>query len=254
MRSSPAPHDPRVLALTEVLELSGLLLASRKVRLRIASRSMVPTLRPGDQIVVQPVSPKELRPGDLILFEHQGRLICHRLVEIVGHSPTCLTQGEAASGGGERIDHDQVLGKVVAVRTWGLWLRLTDRLRRVCEPWLLRWLPTLQRLRAYRLVLRPFLVPFVTYELGLAQGSRWYCWQELRNLDSLPALPSGARSHLLLARAGKAVAGWMHLTRSGTRWHCEDLFVRIRYRGLGLESDLSYMAGLLFGAQRTTDA
>lgn len=254
MRFSPMPRDHPLsdrLTLTDVPELSDLLLRAGKVRLRIASRSMAPTLQPGDEIAVEPVSIDALRGGDLVLFEHQGALICHRLVEVSGTPPTLLTRGDAQGCGGERIDQHQVVGKVVAVQRRTLWVGLKDTLQRTLLPFLLRWLPHLQGLRAYRLLLRPFIVPFLTYQLGLAQGSRWYQWQELRTANGLPTLPPSSRHHLLVAKLRRNMAGRAYLTRTDAGWQCTQVDVRIRYRGLGIESDLTRVAHLLCKTKAT---
>ena len=239
------PFD--TLALTDLPELSDLLLISGKVRLRIASGSMAPTLQPGDEIVVRPVPLEQIWVGDLILFTHQGQLVCHRLVEM--SAGAMLTRGDAASSAGERIARDQVLGKVVRIRKRTVWVGLKASLQRVLVPLLLRWLPRLQRVRAYRLLLRPFVAPFLSYHLGLAQGARWYEWQELPKDNGFPLLPRSVRPHLLLAKRGKDVVGWSVLILRNSEWQCEDLHVRLRYRGLGVGSDLARLSRFLVRAQ-----
>jgi signal peptidase I len=238
------------LALTDLLELSDLLLTSGHVRLRIASLSMVPTLRPGDEIAVQPASSEDIRVGDLILYAHRGQLICHRLVEVSGQPARWLTRGDAAGSAGERISPDRVLGKVVGIRKRTLWGGLKETLQSAFVPALLRWLPRLHQLRASRVLMRPLVVPFLSYHLGLAEGSRWYRWQALRREHDVPALPPSARPHLLLAKRGTRVVGWVFLVRRNAGWQCEDVYVRIRYRGLRLETDLARTAHRLVTAQR----
>lgn len=241
------PSD--ALAFTDLLELSDLLLKADKVRLRIASRSMAPTLRPGDEIAVRAVPREQLRAGDLILFQHRGQLICHRLVEISDEPPTCLTRGDATGGLGERIGLGQVLGKVVAIRKRGVWLVVKDTLQRAWLPALLHWLPRLQGLTLYRLLMRPVVAPFLSYHLGIAEGSRWYRWQVLGKENGIPALPPSARPHLLIAKQGTRVAGWAFLVWTNPDWQCVDVYVRIRYRGLGLETDLARTAHRLVSAR-----
>ncbi len=237
-------------ALTDLLELSDLLLTSGHVRLRIASLSMAPTLRPGDEIAVQPVSSGDIRVGDLILYEHNGQLICHRLVEVSGQPARWLTRGDAAGCAGERISPDRVLGKVVGIRKRTLRVGLKETLQSAFVPALLRWLPRLHQLRAYPVLMRPLVVPFLSYHLGLAEGSRWYRWQALGKESGIPALPPSARPHLLLAKQGTRVAGWAFLVWTNPDWQCVDVYVRIRYRGLGLETDLARTAHRLVTAQR----
>lgn len=237
------PSD--TLAFTDLPELSDLLLKFGKVRLRIASRSMIPTLRPGDEILAEPTPIEALRTGDLILFKHQGQLICHRLVEVSEGAGALLTRGDAATSAGEHVGPDQVVGKVVNIRRRTVWATLKATLQHVLIPPLLAWLRHLQRLKAYRILMRPLVTPTLAYYIGLAQGSRWYDWQELRKESDFPDLPRSARPHVLIAKRGKDVVGWSLLTCRNSDWQYEDLYVRMRYRGLGLESDLARVARLL---------
>ncbi len=130
------------VTLAQLPDLSDLLLTSGKVRLRIASRSMVPTLRPGDEIVVARVTAELPQPGDLVLFEQRGQLICHRVVTVSGHA--ILTRGDATRSPGEWIHRTHVIGKVVGIKKRAVWVGLSGRLRRL-GPGLLRWIPRLRR-------------------------------------------------------------------------------------------------------------
>lgn len=234
------------LALGDLPELRDLLLASGKVRLRIASRSMSPTLRPGDEIVVEPVTIEALEPGDLILFQGVGALVCHRLVEMSGGA--LLTRGDAGGSAGERIAPHQALGKVVEIRKRTLWLGVTLTLRGALLRSLLPWLRRLQRLEAYRVLLRPLVAPGLSYRLGLARGALRYDWLELPNDTRFPVLPRSARPHLLVARRGGTDVGWSVLVFRDSAWRCEKLYIRLRYRGLGLESDLGRLTRRLLRA------
>lgn len=238
------------LTLADLLGVSDLLLTSGHVRLRIASLSMAPTLQPGDEIAVQPVSSEDIRVGDLVLYAHRGQLICHRLVEVSGQPARWLTRGDAAGCAGERISPDRVLGKVVSIRKRPRWLGVKEALRPAFVPALLRWLPRLHQLRAYGVLMRPLVVPFLSYHLGLAEGSRWYRWQAIPSDAPVPALPPSERPHLLLAKRGTRVVGGVFLARRNAGWQCEDVYVRIRYRGLRLETDLARTAHRLVTAQR----
>ncbi len=242
-RGEAMPSD--TVGVGDLLELSDLLLKWGKVRLRIASRSMVPTLRPGDEIGVDPVSVEALRTGDVILFELKGQLICHRLVEMPECPSALLTRGDAASSGGLWIGRDQVLGKVVSLRRRSLWVGIRETLHSALAPSLYRWLPDLQRLTPYRVLMRTILAPFLSYHLGVAQATRWYDWQELRKDSGLPVLPRSPRSHLLIAKRGKGVVGCAFLVCDPSGWQCENVSVRLRYRGLGIESALARWAHLL---------
>jgi len=237
------------VALTDLPELSDLLLRLGKVRLRVAGRSMAPTLKPGDAIAVQPVPIEALRTGDLILFEHEGQLVCHRLVGLSDDGSTLLTRGDATSSPGERIGLDRVLAKVVAIRKRTVLAGLKEALQSALVPVCHRWLPRLQRLMLYRILLRPLVAPFVSYHLGLAEGSRWYRWHALESGNGFPQLSPLARPHLLLAKRGKDVVGWGVLSFDESAWQCEEVYIRLRYRGLGVESDVGRLARLILDAQ-----
>ncbi|MBI4124635.1 MAG: hypothetical protein HY466_01715 [Deltaproteobacteria bacterium] len=102
-------------------ELSDLLLRQGMVRLRIATGSMRPALREGDEIVVQPAAPETLRVGDILLVRYQGQMVCHRLVKILD-SGTFVIRGDAApAAGGEQVRADQIIGRVVQVKPRTLW-------------------------------------------------------------------------------------------------------------------------------------
>ncbi len=60
----------------EVIRSSG------KLRLRATGASMLPSIWPGDVLTVSSEAVAETQPGDIILFEREGRLIAHRVVEV----------------------------------------------------------------------------------------------------------------------------------------------------------------------------
>jgi hypothetical protein len=56
--------------------------AAGSLRLAVTSDSMRPLLQTGDEVVVQPVDPEVLQPGDVIVVERGGEWITHRLVAV----------------------------------------------------------------------------------------------------------------------------------------------------------------------------
>jgi hypothetical protein len=54
----------------------------RPARLTVTSDSMRPLLRVGDGVVVQPIDPHALQPGDVIVVRRGGDWITHRLVTV----------------------------------------------------------------------------------------------------------------------------------------------------------------------------
>ena len=113
--------------LQDLTELSDLLLPSSWLRLRIATGSMRPTLRPGDEITVEPITLDALQPGELVLFRSRGQLVCHRLMEVRG--TLVRTRGDATTSDGEWIDAADILGRVTAIRPRNAWAGIKDALR-----------------------------------------------------------------------------------------------------------------------------
>jgi signal peptidase I len=105
---SPAPpagrwidHGLTVLLVAMLLALAAALAgAMTDVRLLlITSGSMTPTLPVGDLVASRPVSPAQLRPGDIVTFRHPGLrvLVTHRVVETrrTGGWMEVTTRGDA---------------------------------------------------------------------------------------------------------------------------------------------------------------
>ncbi len=191
------------LGLIDFLELSDILLRHGTFRFRVGSWSMYPALRKGDQLMVEPASPAQLQVGDLLLFHHHGQLICHRLLSLenVGPGARIVTKGDATTGPGEVLEPGQILGRVVAEIMRGL-------------------------------VWRGF-----EYSIGVPEGRRWYRYERLCRDRPAPKLNDQQGFHLLAKLGGSAVAS-LHAVRRGEEYRLEALYVRIRYRGLGVASQL----------------
>lgn len=83
----------------------------RGVWVTCAGRSMEPTLRPGDKVLVRKC--RRLRAGDVVLFETaDGRdYVLHRVIWAVPGVPWFLHAGDAAGGAGPRpARRSQVVG------------------------------------------------------------------------------------------------------------------------------------------------
>jgi signal peptidase I len=71
--------------------------------LAVLSGSMAPALDTGDEIVVRPITPVELRVGDIVTFNDSSRrdvLVTHRVrdVRVVGKTVHVVTRGDANTG------------------------------------------------------------------------------------------------------------------------------------------------------------
>jgi len=235
------------LGLTDLLEISDLLLRSGAFRFRVAGWSMYPALRKGDRIAVDPVRPAQLRVGDLLLFHHLGQLICHRLIALheAGPVPRIITKGDAVTGCDGPLQPDQVLGRVVSVGRSGPWGESLavwmDRWKERLVRGVAQGLTFLQGLRSYRRVMRGLLSRSFAYSVGLLEGRRWYQYQRLPRGGGSPVLKPDQSFRLLARLAGICVGSLQVEARAEGYW-LEGLYVRLAYRGLGVASQLVALA------------
>src|SRR5437667_6501789 len=229
------------LGLTDLLEISNLLIHSQTFRFRVASWSMYPMLRKGDRLTVEPVSATSLQVGDVILYHNCGQLICHRVVALdtAGAGIRIITKGDATTGPGEVLEPGQVLGRVVAVRRRGLWgaglAILTDCWHSRFAPLVAQALLRLQGLRPYRQIMRSLVSRSFEYSIGVPEGRRWYHYERLCRDRGASGLNGNHGFHLLAKLGGSAVAS-LHAVRRGEEYWLDALYVRLRYRDLDAAS------------------
>jgi signal peptidase I len=133
--------------LTDVLRRFG------RVQLRATGTSMLPSISPGDVLLVVQCSPESIEPGDVVVFTDRTRVFAHRLVEkrrdLSGSS--FVTRGDSTWHNDPPSRDDQLIGKVVAVRSAGQRPRETpscsriDRARGLVAS---EWIAAVQRARA----------------------------------------------------------------------------------------------------------
>jgi len=89
---------------------------------RTLGSSMFPLIPYRSLIHVEPVTPDQLRPGDVILYRSGEVLVAHRLLrkETETGTPVLITRGDAFPWRAtERLAPEQVLGKVVTIEWRG---------------------------------------------------------------------------------------------------------------------------------------
>jgi hypothetical protein len=75
--------------------------------------SMLPTVWPGDTLVVERVSRDHIHLGDVALVGRDGRLCAHRVVSKAGSgNPHWVTQGDAMSAPDRPVIENELLGRV----------------------------------------------------------------------------------------------------------------------------------------------
>jgi signal peptidase I len=95
-------------------ELAGdILCSSGKLRLRSTGYSMLPTIMPGDSLLVEWAGPG-VSPGNVVLFRRNSRLVAHRVVSIADNSGDLLfiTQGDGVAQPDPPVAASELLGKV----------------------------------------------------------------------------------------------------------------------------------------------
>lgn len=88
------------------------------LKVRVRGKSMAPSLRPNDVVIIEPVSPDELRPGDIVLFRSERGVLLHRFL---GYTPQgwLLTQGDACISPDPPWPPEALLGKAVGIERNG---------------------------------------------------------------------------------------------------------------------------------------
>jgi hypothetical protein len=96
-------------------ELAGeLLRSSGSLHLRVAGWSMMPTVWPGDTLVIEHAIGDQVSAGDIVLFSSGRRFVAHRVVAIGDDSggSTIRTQGDAVPYADSPLVASDVMGKV----------------------------------------------------------------------------------------------------------------------------------------------
>ncbi len=100
-------HSLKCELATLSLRLSGTL------RLKVSGWSMLPTIWPGDTLVISRLDGRELLEGEIALFQREGRFIVHRVLsKSTSNIKQVLTRGDAMLQHDAPVATDDLLGKV----------------------------------------------------------------------------------------------------------------------------------------------
>ena len=256
--------------ITDIPEITDLLLASKKVRLTIEGFSMYPTLRTGDWVDIDPALKQTLKAGDLIVFRKEKQLVCHRLVEIFEKDGNTWvkTKGDTVKGGDPLIGVHQVLGRVNRIErnghSWSpdsfpqkpslkdsLVFFLKKYLENKPKVFLKNLLLSFQSYAFFRVLLRLFyrlwIRPKVIFLIGIptSQTADPKFWHYLPKF-SIPEPHEDLlqkSSYRFFAKLGKEVIGSLEMNASleeGRRseWFVSHLFVKTKWRGCGVATTL----------------
>ncbi len=109
-------HSLRCELATEVLQTSG------KLTLQVTGWSMLPTIFPGDTLIVERCSAASTREGDIVLVSRDGRIFVHRLLEKTcesERSSSIRTRGDSMPTIDPPVKEQQLLGRVAAIERNG---------------------------------------------------------------------------------------------------------------------------------------
>jgi len=114
-----SPVDPvaavkRQLA-REVLRSSG------SLRFVATGLSMLPAIRPGDTLVVERALHNQIRAGDILVTDQEGKLVGHRVLSIQDRvdGRFFMTQGDASKVVDRPVPESAVLGRVTHLQRGG---------------------------------------------------------------------------------------------------------------------------------------
>jgi signal peptidase I len=112
--------SPQVMGEAHALkcDLAGeVLRSSGTLRLQVMGWSMLPTVWPGDTLVVEKADSSVVREGDIVLFGRDRRLFAHRVVTKRSHSgdSRLVTRGDAMPAADSPLAKDELLGKVSVI-------------------------------------------------------------------------------------------------------------------------------------------
>ena len=95
-----------------------LLKEGREVLINTTGLSMGDSIRSGETIVARKVLEKQIRFGDVIIFERKNEFVCHRIVRILKKTGGnhFLTKGDSLKCFDEPVKPLNILGKVTRIK------------------------------------------------------------------------------------------------------------------------------------------
>ena len=90
---------------------------------------MIPSIWPGDILLVQRAAIREISEGEIVLCEREGSLFAHRVVSIseAEPGPRIVTQGDALPSRDAEVSDAEFLGRVAGVSCGGQWREMKKR-------------------------------------------------------------------------------------------------------------------------------
>ena len=107
-----SPETIHLALAEEVLRASG------ELRFVAQGSSIVPTIFPGDVLVVRREAAGRIFCNDVVLFIQGGRWFAHRVIHMAkeGAQPSLITRGDALPADDPPVTEHELLGRVTALR------------------------------------------------------------------------------------------------------------------------------------------
>ena len=100
-------EDHKLVLAAQILNSGG------AIRLQALGTSMLPSIWPGDVLVIESKSGAETVPGDIVLVARDGRFVVHRLVEKLNSH--WITRGDSVPQNDPPATAPELLGRVSAI-------------------------------------------------------------------------------------------------------------------------------------------
>ena len=81
---------------------------------REASPSMLPLIRPGDELKLAPIAPRKIGRGAVVAYRRGAQLVIHRVLAASGSG--VVAKGDALASPDPLVPWDRVVARVVALR------------------------------------------------------------------------------------------------------------------------------------------
>jgi hypothetical protein len=101
---------------------------SGRLRLKAFGWSMLPSLWPGDALMIERTSREGVSLGDIVLFRREDRFFVHRLVSKCASDSNLVTRGDALPHSDLPITDRELLGKVISLERNGKRIEVTQDL------------------------------------------------------------------------------------------------------------------------------
>ena len=113
-QAGSAPADTAAALKTRCELAAEVLRSFGSLRFAATGWSMLPTVWPGDTLVVERVTQDQVHVGDVVLVGREGRLCAHRVVSIAEGrgSAHWITQGDAMPAPDRAVIGSELLGRV----------------------------------------------------------------------------------------------------------------------------------------------